>query len=79
MHTVNFPVDKEAANKAGFIASALGVIFDPVNYDKSISVAAIEKIDDFFESLAMDGPWHSASKKRPEIAYGELFEALDTS
>lgn len=51
MHTVHQPRDKELARQAGFVASALGVIFDPVHYDMSITAAEIAKIDNFFDSL----------------------------
>jgi len=79
MHTIHQPRDKEKANAAGFVASALGVIFDPVHYDMSITAADISKIDKFFDSLNFGGPWHDKSKKIREMAYGELFSVLDTN
>ena len=78
MQTVHVPKDAAAAKAAGFIASALGIIFDPVHYDMSITAAEVAKIDKFFDSLHFDGPWHQKSHKIREMAYGDLFSVLDT-
>jgi carbonic anhydrase len=71
MHTVHLP-DK---NEQGFMAAALGIIFDTTNYDPSVTDAQRAAIDKFFDSLMLYDHTNPESK---EVAYGELIDALDT-
>lgn len=40
--------------KNGIIASAIAIIFDPVNFDKSVTPEQVAVIDKFFDSLQLD-------------------------
>ena len=50
MHVVHFP------NKVqnGIVASAVGMIFDTKNFNKSVTQEQIDLIDRFFDSLQLD-------------------------
>lgn len=50
MHVVHFANQ----TKNGIIAAAMGMIFDTVDYDKSISPEIIVIIDRFFDSLMLE-------------------------
>lgn len=49
MHTVHLLDTKEK----GYFAAALGIIFDESLFDKSVTAAEVEIIDNFFDSLQM--------------------------
>lgn len=71
MHTVHFP----SAPEQGFIAAAVGIIFDTYNYDASVTDAQRKTINKFFDSLMM---YDETDPEPKEVAYGELLDALDT-
>ena len=81
MHTVHYP--PKADN--GFIAAALGIIFDTKNYDKSVTPEQVDVIDRFFESMKwnqfVQAPVSSTDKDVvvPMVNYGELVNNLNTS
>jgi len=67
MHTVHFvPKDIEAN---GYVAAAVGIMFDTTNYDKSVSAETVTIIDNFFESLKLSSRLNPSSAL---INYGEL-------
>ena len=74
MHTVHYP--KFGLEKNGFIAAALGIIFDTKDYDKSVTPRQVEVIDKFFESLSFTT---NGDTTPAMINYGELVSVLDTS
>ena len=61
--------------KNGIIASAMGVIFDVDEYDKSVTPEQVEIIDNFFKSLKLNLTEPTTGK----IPFGDLMEMLDTS
>jgi hypothetical protein len=62
--------------KNGIIASAMGVIFDVDDFDKSISPEQILIIDKFFDSLMLN---LITEPTTGEIPFGELMAMLDTN
>lgn len=72
MHTVHLP---KTTDPQGFLAAALGIIFDTENYDKSVSDDTRKIIDDFFDSLMLND---QTDPQSPEVKYGQLIDALDT-
>lgn len=71
MHTVHLPDN----GKQGFLAAALGIIFDTTNYDPSVTDGQRAQIDKFFDSLML---YDQTNPISAEVAYGELIDALDT-
>lgn len=76
MHTVHYP--KVGTGKNGFIAAAVGIIFDTKNYDKDVTADQVATIDAFFDSLSMD---KMSATKTPNkhVLYGQLLHAVDSS
>lgn len=70
MNTDHFPAKAEE----GIIAGALGIIFDTVDYDPSVTDSQRKIIDKFFDSLML----YAHDPESKEVAYGELIDALDT-
>lgn len=72
MHVVHFANQ----TKNGIIAAAMGMIFDTVDYDKSISPEIIVIIDRFFDSLMLDDQEDPIAS---EIPFGQLMNMVDTN
>ena len=69
VHLANTP-------KNGIIASAMGVIFDVDDYDKSVTPEQVVIIDKFFDSLKLN---LQTQPTTDEIPLGELMAMLDTN
>jgi hypothetical protein len=75
MHTVHFPT----AAAGGYIAAALGVMFDRTNYNKNeVTAEQITTIDAFFDSLFVGMTPASLLLAPTSVKYGDLLTALDT-
>jgi hypothetical protein len=61
MHVVHFANQ----TKNGVIASALGIIFDTVDYDQSVSAELVVIIDRFFDSLMLDNQENPTAAEIP--------------
>lgn len=72
LHVVHFANQ----TKNGVIASAVGIIFDVVDYDKSVSQDQIIIIDRFFDSLLLD---NLTDPVATEIPFGQLMNLVDTN
>jgi hypothetical protein len=76
MHTVHLPTTAAAG---GYIAAALGVMFDRNNYNKNeVTAAQITAIDNFFDSLFVGITPATLVLAPTSVKYGELLMALDT-
>ena len=73
MHTVHLVPKGEEGN--GFVAAALGIIFDTTNYDKSVTADQVKIIDNFFDSLVLSSRVNPVAA---EINYGELIMSINT-
>ena len=62
--------------KNGIISSAIGIIFDSNDYDKSITQDQIVIIDKFFDSFMLNLQTESNTR---EIPFGELMAIIDTN
>ena len=84
MHTVHLPYDgsKIVTAENGFIASAMGLIFD-TDADKQTRAFEdweVKIIDDFFDSLSLDATAKSkpgADIKVDKVLYGKLMMFVD--
>jgi len=76
LHTVHHPPKvTDTASNNGFVAAAVGIIFDTKNYDKSVTTGQVAIIDKFFDSLSYD----KTDNPKADVAYGELLNAVDTN
>ena len=76
MHTVHL-LDKA---EKGFFASALGIIFDELYYDSSVTEQEIKMIDSFFDSLQLDKLSSSNAKVDiTAVPYGQLINMVNTN
>jgi len=76
LHTVHHPPKvTDTASNNGFVAAAVGIIFDTKNYDKSVTTGQVAIIDNFFESLK----YNEKNDPKSNVAYGELLNAVDTN
>jgi hypothetical protein len=86
MHTVHLPSKdpdmEKPGNKNKIIASATGLIFDTVDFDKGISAADRKTIDDFFDSLQLEKLPPTAAKGHKlssdaSIPFGKLMKIVN--
>lgn len=93
MHTVHLPpkdsrrLAEDSEDKGDGIkifASALGVIFDRVNYDQSVTADERLVIDKFFDALVLDSAstekndeGHDILKKDSEIPYSQMLATVN--
>jgi len=76
MHTVHFP----GAAENGYIAAALGVMFDRENWDRAnVTDTQITAIDAFFDSIFQGMNTSTLALAPTEVKYGDLLQAIDTS
>lgn len=95
MNTVHYPdkgerrrleekeTKKEEAPDIEIIASAVGLIFDRVDYDKSVTAEEKLIIDKFFDSLGFDATVNpdkdstQTLKASTDVPYGDLMEIVN--
>lgn len=75
----------DSTSKAPF-ASAVGLIFDRVNYDQSITPEERQAVWDFFEALDMgttgtdqNADGHDILANEKDIPYGDLLAVVNTA
>ena len=80
MHTVHLPeveFNGTVLNN-GYIAAALGVIFDTKKYSEYITESQVETIDRFFDSLFENMDTSTLDLNPSDVLYGNLIQSLDT-
>ena len=77
MHTVHYP---KKAGVNGFIAAAVGIIFDINDYTATLTKAEEMLIDNFFDSLKWSemGSSSSTTANLDYVIYGDLMEMVDS-
>ena len=75
MHTVHYP---KRAGVNGFIAAAVGIIFDVNDYTSSLTKAEEMLIDQFFDSLKWSKMGSSFTASIDYVIYGDLMEMVDS-
>ena len=75
MHTVHYPRASDG-DQGGYIAAALGIMFDVNDYTAQLSDAENMVIDNFFESLQWDEE-SSEAIVSDLVAYGDLVNVVD--
>ena len=75
MHTVHHP---KVSGVNGYIAAAVGIIFDVTDYTATLTKAEEVLIDQFFDSLKWSDMDSTATVSMDYVIYGDLMEMVDS-